>query len=57
MDLIVVSSSMANTEEESFVDARTASEAIREIGELKRGVADLRDAINDLRWDASGAAR
>jgi hypothetical protein len=35
------------------VDTRAASEAMREVGELKREVADLRGAVDVLRWEAS----
>ena len=35
------------------MDTRVASEAIREVGELKREVADLRGAVEVLRWEAS----
>ena len=53
MDLIVVSSSMTDTEEEGFVDTRTASEVMREVDGLKREVAGLRGAVDVLRWEAS----
>jgi hypothetical protein len=45
-------SSVDTLKEEGFVDIRTATEVTREAGELKREVADLRAAVNLLRWEA-----